>query len=257
MKIWVLGTGDAFSEQRYNTSFVVQSRHDNFFDGFSHLAVECPHPYRKVLLDCKTERELGATFHYPKLEEIDHFLVSHLHGDHVNGLEDVIFYKRFVQGIYPRIYMSQGDLDKLWKNRLKCAMGTSYNGESQFEVAEGFLYHKHSLPEGLWTPIGPFDITVRATNHHIPAVAMIIREEDKSIAFSSDTEFDTDLISWLCQADFIIHEATGGLGHTSYEELMALPSTIKDKMALIHYSDDFLSSDKEIRVLREGEVLEI
>jgi ribonuclease BN (tRNA processing enzyme) len=86
---------------------------------------------------------------------------------------------------------------------------------------------------------------------------MIITEQDKSIAFSSDTKFDRDLIGWMNQADFIIHEATGGLGHTSYENLMTLPTEIKSKLMLIHYSDDFLVNDKEIRVLREGEVIEL
>jgi len=256
MRVWILGTGDAFSEQRYNASFIVQSKHDNRFhdpsDGFFNLAVECPHPYRKILLDCEMKRGIANG---PKLEDIDHFLISHLHGDHMNGLEDVIFYKRFVQGVYPHVYMSRWDLDQLWKHRLKCAMGTTYDGQWHLDVGEDFLYYKHSL-SGPQCHIGPFVVETRVTQHHIPAIAMLIKEGDKSVAFSSDTVFDPSLIDWMNQADLIIHEATGGLGHTRYESLVTLSKKIKDKMVLIHYPDSF-NRDTEIRKLREGEVLEV
>ena len=249
MRIWVLGIGDAFSEHSYNASFIVQG---TFNKGFFHLAVECPHPYRKILLDCEMRRGLRAAFYYPKLDDINHFLVSHLHGDHMNGLEDVIFYKRYIQGIKPNIYMAQDDLDKLWENRLKCAMGQSYDGAKFSNVSEDFYYNKYALP----SQIGPFDIEVRRTKHHIPASAVIIREQNKSIGFSADTAFDMDLINWLDQADLIIHEANEGPGHSSYIKLSTLPKRIRDKMMLIH-CPDYLRQDGKIRHLREGEIFEV
>lgn len=251
MKIWVLGTGDAFSERRYNTSFVVQSHctGGNFF----HLGVECPHPYRMMLKSNLVEG-WDRSFHYPILEEIDHFLISHLHGDHINGLEDVLFYKRFVQGVSTNIYMSRRDLNDLWENRLECVMGVGYDGATHFGFERSFFYNEHSLDEPV--QIGPFSVQTReVTTHFIPTIAMIIREGNKSIGFSADTSFDEDLIHWLAQADVIIHECSdSNIGHTTYGQLLTLPAEIKNKIKLIHYCDQFVWEDSEIYPLRDGDV---
>ena len=47
MKVFILGVGDAFTSVHYNTCFIVQSD-----DGFN-LAIECPHPYMKILHDAR------------------------------------------------------------------------------------------------------------------------------------------------------------------------------------------------------------
>ena len=82
----VLGVGDAFSERYRPTSLLLS--YDDFF-----LAIDCPDMYRSVLKEASaiSGRQLS-------LSAIDHVLITHVHGDHMNGLEGVGFYKRYAEG---------------------------------------------------------------------------------------------------------------------------------------------------------------
>ena len=84
-EVVVLGVGDTFSEIHRPTALLLIS------DGF-HLAIDCPDMYRAVLRDAG--RHAGRVFDFT---EIDHFLITHVHGDHMNGLEGVAFFKHFVE----------------------------------------------------------------------------------------------------------------------------------------------------------------
>jgi hypothetical protein len=59
----------------------------------------------------------------------------------------------------------------------------------------------------------------------------------RSFATSADTVFDPALIEWLSRADLFAHEVGMGV-HTPLEALQSLPATTREKLRLIHYSDD-------------------
>src|SRR5439155_2780974 len=63
---------------------------------------------------------------------------------------------------------------------------------------------------------------------------------------SADTAFDPTLVQWLQAADLVVHEASGGFMHTPYADLAALPETLRKKMRLIHYPDDFRSEERRV-----------
>jgi ribonuclease BN (tRNA processing enzyme) len=74
--IFTVGVGNAFSTQRYGTSFILQS-------GGFHLGIDCPDGYRRALREHDTTA-LGEDF---TVESLDAMFLTHLHGDHVNGRE--------------------------------------------------------------------------------------------------------------------------------------------------------------------------
>ena len=61
---------------------------------------------------------------------------------------------------------------------------------------------------------------------------------------------------WLAEADTIIHETNYGV-HTPYERLAALPESVRAKMKLIHYPDDFDIPRSTIECLHEGHLLDV
>jgi ribonuclease BN (tRNA processing enzyme) len=244
MKIFVLGVGDAFTIENYNTCFVVQGE-----NGFN-LAVECPHPYMKILHDVKTK-----SADVPLISDIDHFIITHLHSDHCSGLETVGFYKKFVESKKTNILMSRKDcLNHL--NMVEpsmCGIDISNYG-SMFN-----LYFNYFVLNETTSNCGPFEIKIMNTSHYIPAIALLIKDvgSDKTIGFSSDTCFDMNLIKWLDHADLIFHEVGPAPGHSPIEHLSKLSSNIRSKIRLVHYNDKFnvLRCDYSIEFLEQGQVI--
>ena len=52
---------------------------------------------RTFLLDCGMDIKFSLKASNRKVEEIDDIYISHLHGDHINGLEWIAFYSYFMQ----------------------------------------------------------------------------------------------------------------------------------------------------------------
>src|SRR5262245_48128110 len=117
MEVIVLGVGDTFSEHHHGASFLLVC------DGFS-LAVDCPDGYRSVLR-MASERSGRAL----SLSDIEHVLITHVHGDHMNGLEGVAYYKHFVEGLRLKLVTSPEVRASIWDERLKASMGTLWDGE--------------------------------------------------------------------------------------------------------------------------------
>ncbi len=243
-EVIALGVGDTFSEKHHTSALLLSC------DGFQ-LAIDCPDLYRGALKSAaeRSGRPLS-------LDDLDHVLITHVHGDHMNGLEGVAFYKRFAQGRRIQLVCSEEVREVIWAERLKASMGALWDG--QRFTALGFDdYFVHSPLS--WTEertVGPFHIRARRTQHHVPTSALLIRAAGRTLGYSSDTAFDPELLTFLDPADLIIHETNFGPAHTPYEALAALPAPLRARMRLIHYPDSFDIEASVIRALREGELLQ-
>jgi ribonuclease BN (tRNA processing enzyme) len=242
-EVVALGVGDTFSERHHSTALLLAC------DGF-HLAIDCPDMYRSVLRDAaeRSGRPLA-------IDNIDHVLITHVHGDHMNGLEGFAFYKHFVEGKRVRLVTSPEVRAAIWDERLKAPMRALWDG-TQF-LTRGFDdYFEHvPLDWAAAVTVGPFRIWARPTIHHVPTSALLIEAAGRKLGYSSDTAFDPKLIEFLSPADLIIHETNFGPAHTPYAALAQLPAELRARMRLVHYSDLFDTSSSAIAVLREGEVV--
>lgn len=109
------------------------------------------------------------------------------------------------------------------------------------------------------TTLGPLRIERRFTRHHIPTTAIRVSLAGRSrplFGYSADTAFDPDLISWLAEADWVIHETNYGT-HTPLASLLLLPASLRARMRLIHYPDALEPASSPITCLREGDVVEL
>jgi len=241
LQVRVLGVGDAFTALYTNASLILEG------DG-TRLLVDAPPALNRALRALPGE---AVT-----LDDIDHVLITHLHGDHVGGLEQLLFWRRFVTRRLVTIHAIPEVLSELWETRLKGAMSRLL--EPSGKVHELTLEdYAHLVPLAPGTNrIGAFDLEWRRTIHHIPTSALRVRCGTKTFGYSADTSFDPDLLEWLASCDLFFHETNYGI-HTPLEKLVLLPEAQRARMKLIHYPDDHDPARSPIACAREGERIDI
>lgn len=247
MKLYVLGVGDTFTEKHITHALLLE--HEGF-----RLAIDCPDSYRRVL---RQARDKAGPAHASSLDlfAIDDVLVTHVHGDHMNGLEGVGFFKHFAQKKPLGLHTIAPVKDAIWPERLAAPMGRLWNGSRFRELAfeDYFAWSEVSLDRA--TTIGSFTIRARLTKHHVPTSALLVEAGGVRIGISSDTAFDPELVAWLAEADLVVHETNYGPAHTAYADLLGLDPAVKKKMRLIHYPDELDVAASEIPALLEGQVV--
>jgi ribonuclease BN (tRNA processing enzyme) len=242
-RVTILGVGDAFTERHHPTALLLE--HDGF-----RLDIDCPDSYREALRNATS-----IAGHEVRLEDIDDFLITHVHGDHMNGLEGAAFFKRYAEKKRLRLVTSREVRNVIWDERLKAPMGVLWDGKTFNTMSFDSYFDFTELSWSNETVIGPFTIRARQTKHHVPTSALMIEAGGRVLGYSADTAFDPELIAFLKPADLIIHETNLGVAHTPYAKLAALPETLRAKMRLIHYADSFDKQKSKIVPLNEGDVL--
>lgn len=241
-----LGVGDAFSEYRYSSSLAVVAD-----EGI--LLIDCPHPMRKMLREASERSGIRLD-----TERIVGVALTHLHADHASGLESFGYFFHFVHGRRLPLSCHPDVHARLWSGHLAAGM------EQILPTAEGvheprafedwFEWHPLDLIQPV--PINGFEVRCRKTVHHIPTTALRVRVGGRELGYSADTAFDPGLISWLSEADLIVHETNYGV-HTPYERLAELGPELRARMRLIHYPDDLELESSAIEPLFEGRVVPI
>ncbi len=238
--VMVGGVGDAFSLDHYGTHFLLRK-------GDFVLGIDCPDHYRRAL------RDNG----FPGVEHLDAMYITHLHGDHVNGLEMVVALRSMALKMDPLpVYGPPEVLKDLW-TKLSPSLGQMWDGESYRSLGPETFFDLRPTAWEASHEIGPFGLEQRKTLHHIPTAALRITDGDGVFAYSCDTIFDEELVRWLEPgAEVIFHESTFGAAHTPLEALRGLPSEIRRRLKLVHYPDQIGSLDRgDLQLARQGEVV--
>lgn len=240
-----IGIGDAFSSLYYSSAVVLEA------DGHR-LLVDCPHPLFKIL------REASARSGVPlDAGGLLGVALTHLHADHSAGLEGFAYHARFVQGRRPKLILHPDVLARLWDDQLAAGMDELRDLETGRPVRMRLedYFEVVTLDHARPVQVGPFRITCRRTQHHVPTYAMRITAAGRTLGVSSDTPYDPDLVAWLAESDLVLHETGHGI-HASYQALAVLPAELRRRMRLIHLPDGF-EPDGAIEPLVEGRRYEV
>ncbi|MEM7227916.1 MAG: MBL fold metallo-hydrolase [Planctomycetota bacterium] len=248
MKVMITGVGDAFTCRHFGSSAVVRGP-----EGL--LLIDCPDLIHRALTDASAIAGWNVG-----VADINDIVLTHLHGDHCNGLESFGFYRRFLHRMdsktgTPRLHTTAPVAARLWE-RLAPAMDAPMQDGKPSTLEDYF--DVHIIEPDADATIAGLTVRCRFTGHSIPTIGLTVRHPDGAMfGWSGDTPFEAAHIEWLSAAHVIVHECNLGPVHTHIEDLEALPAAIRDRMHLIHLPDDFDPTSTSIAVLREGEVLSV
>ena len=251
MNVLILGTGDAFTKLHFGTSALIEAGEGEY------ILIDCPDPIHRVIHEATTKNDLNID-----VLDINHIILTHLHGDHSNGLESFGFYRRIARRLgkdaannIPHLYTTQPVADRLWE-KLAPAMDGSMSSNKPNSTLSDF-FELHIIDPGIATTVAGLTIDARFTQHPIPTIGLRVSDGESMLGWSSDTPFEQEHIDWLSPADVIIHECNLGDAHTHLDQLEQLPADLKKKMLLIHTRDDFDSAATTIRTTTDGQLLTV
>jgi ribonuclease BN (tRNA processing enzyme) len=142
---------------------------------------------------------LGALHRYADPLTIDAVLLSHLHADHCIDLTSYYVLRKYhPSGARPPIpvYGPDGTPGRLAR---------AYDLPKFPGMTQEFTFH--SYPNGSFT-IGPFTVTAAEVTHPVPAYAMRIEADGRTLTYSGDTGTCAALVSTARDADLFLCEAS-------------------------------------------------
>ncbi len=242
MRAVIVGVGSALSERHFGSCAVILAPQGK-------ILVDCPD---SVLHALRCASKLSG--HSLAALGIHDILLTHLHGDHANGLE-AFGWKHWLHrkgsgGERLRIHALPAVAARLWER-----LAPSMDQGGSASLADYFDVRRLSTTAP--ASICGATVLTRETDHGIPSCGFRIRVGEAELGWSGDTRFDPNHIDWLAHADVVVHETTESPVHTPIECLNALAPAIRRKMRLIHMEDAFDPAATDIACLAEGMVLEV
>lgn len=191
------------------------------------------------------------------LDDIEDVVITHVHGDHCGGLEQLLFWRRFVTGRKCRVWAIDEVLAGLWPGRLSPAMETLLDANDVRGAKRVLKFDDYCevrpLPQSAERcRVGDLEVEWRPTVHHVPTSALRFSCGGARFGYSADTAFDEGLIAWLAESELFVHETNYGV-HTPIEALVGLPLAVRNKMKVIHYPDTLEVESAGVDCAKEGE----
>jgi ribonuclease BN (tRNA processing enzyme) len=219
----MIGTGSAFTKRYYNTSALV---HGSTF---------------KLLIDCGTTaprslHELGI-----EPNQLDGILITHLHADHIGGLEEMAFRLYYSYGRKRvKLFVPETLVQPLWDYSLRGGLEDTVEGLTSLSDYFDVVPHRDGVQHQI---AGDLMIEPLRTRHidGKNSYSLIIND---ILFYSADMVFSPDLLKHLTEkrgCRHIFHDCQltpPGIVHTTLDELLTLPEELQRIIYLMHYSDD-------------------
>jgi ribonuclease BN (tRNA processing enzyme) len=201
---------------------------------------------KRLLVDCGGDARFSLAECGMSAQDLDAVYLSHLHADHIGGMEWLALSTYFAQN--PRrlhLYGEQHLLEKLWDNSLRG--GLECLQMKRMTLADYFTCH--AVAEGapfFWegicfTMVKMLHIVGTDCNHNSNGLLINSAESgSRTVFISTDAVFQPELLQkYAAEADLIFHDCetsphkTGV--HAHYDQLRTLPAVMRQKIWLYHY----------------------
>lgn len=238
MKLTFLGSGSAFTigADNFQSNLILESESG-----------------KKLLIDCGSDIRFSLNALGLSYLDITDIYISHLHADHVGGLEYIGFSTKFDPRCEkPNLYIEDNLADELWNRTLSGGMGSIEGQLTQLDTF--FTVHRvKSNSYFTWSGVQFELVKVIHVNNGqfiIPTFGLFFESNGKKIFITTDTQFIVDeLIPYYQKADQIFHDCETSVFrttiHAHYQQLSTLPKRIKQKMWLYHYQPGQLPNARQ------------
>ncbi|MAZ66575.1 MAG: metal-dependent hydrolase [Kangiellaceae bacterium] len=214
----ILGCGHSESLHHYNANGIVKTPNGN-------MLIDCGYTVKHAL------HRQGMGF-----ENIDGIFISHVHGDHVFGLERVAFETKFKLNKKIKLFLHKSIEKELWDQTLKGSLG--YNSDGESSITDYFDVKFVESNTFKFCGVNYSTFPVKHTKDK-PTYGLLIQNQ---ILWSSDT---VSIPATIKQYDFLqgIHDVTLTDYNPVHASLTALieeyPLAVRKKLYLISYEDNW------------------
>jgi ribonuclease BN (tRNA processing enzyme) len=227
MKMTFFGAGDMFSFNQGHNSVLLE------FDD-TNLIIDFPESNFNSLF------KMGK-----KITDIENIFITHLHEDHINGLQLLGNYFRVYSKRKPVLIFASELYDELWQT-LRTGMEPTTAGKKSLEDYFDIKMVDQNFELGNKT----FQII---KTKHVPDMSTHGILVEPYFYFSGDTSFDNHfLVTHQEKVAYIFHEChlqnETLKSHTSLEELLSLPESLRNKIVLMHYEDKYSDESERIEL---------
>jgi len=230
MKLLFLGTGSATTvgTDNFHSNMILVSDSNETF-----------------MIDCGSDARFSLYKQKMSHLDVNNIYISHLHADHVGGLEWLALATKFDPRCMkkPTLFICERLEKEIWDKTLSGGLSTI-----QYEIANlETFFHVHLIPVNgafIWEDC-EFKIvqTIHVMNGFslMQSFGLLCKIKNFKVFITTDTQFFPNHLTPLYEmADIVFHDcetSTSMSGvHSNYQQLIGLPEKFKSKMWLYHYN---------------------
>ncbi|TVL28644.1 MBL fold metallo-hydrolase [Shewanella xiamenensis] len=217
-KFMILGCGHSESLEHFNNNAIIITSAGN------------------MLIDCGYTIKHALHAQSMSIRDIDSIFITHVHGDHVFGLERVAYESKFKYNKRVELIIHAGIYKELWEQTLKGSLGV--NGDGEAELTD---YFDVTIINGRYFKFHDINIELVPVNH-TPGKCTHGIVINKKIFYSSDTIAIPEIIN---QHSFEVgfHDVTfsnyNPVHATIFSLIESYPFYVRDKLYLMSYEDSW------------------